>query len=116
MRVGAWARYPLKILAALKFLRGTALDPFAYTQERQAEHRDVRIYLSDIDLITETTTDATQDSAKGLANAPSHLKGYGHIRSNNRETWLEHRNRYRTELQLVQPLHLTDVNNKGTHE
>ena len=116
MQVGAWARYPLKILAALKFLRGTALDPFAYTQERQAEHRDLRIYLSDIDLITETTTDATQDSAKGLANAPSHLKGYGHIRSNNRETWLKHRNRYRKELQLVQPLHVTDISHQGTHE
>jgi hypothetical protein len=76
----------------------------------------VRIYLSDIDLIIEMATDATQDSAKRLANAPSHLKGYGHIRSNNRETWLEHRDRYRKELQLVQPLQLTDVNDKGTHE
>ena len=69
-----------------------------------------------IDLITEKTTDATQDSAKGLANAPSHLKGYGHIRSNNRETWLKHRNRYRKELQLVQTLHVKDISHQGTHE
>ena len=116
IRVGAWARYPLKILAVLKFLRGTVFDPFAYTAERQAEQTDLSKYLADIELIIEMVTSETMDSAMQLANAPSLLKGYGHVRTQHRSTWLEQRNRGRAELQLVQPLHLSDVNHRGTHE
>ena len=116
IRVGAWARYPLKILAVLKFLRGTVFDPFAYTAERQAEQTDLSKYLADIELIVEMVTSETMDSAMQLANAPSLLKGYGHVRTQHRSTWLEQRNRDRAELQLVQPLHLSDVNHRGTHE
>ena len=116
IRVGAWARYPLRMLAAMKFLRGSALDPFAYTAERQAEHRDLSAYLEDIELIADKATAEKMDCAKQLANAPSQLRGYGHVRAENRKSWLAQRNRYRAELQLAQPLHFTDVTYRGTHE
>ena len=116
IRIGAWARFPLKVLAGLKFVRGTAMDVFAYTDERRAEQADLSDYLTDIDLITEMATSETMDSAKHLANAPSTLKGYGHVRVQSRRTWLNQRNQYRAELRLVQPLNVTNVNHRGINE
>jgi indolepyruvate ferredoxin oxidoreductase len=113
IRMGAWARFPLKVLAGLKFVRGTAMDVFAYTDERRAERADLTDYLADIDLIAEMTTTGSMGSANQLANAPSKLRGYGHVRAQNRRTWLDQRNRYRAELQLAQPLNVTDVNQRG---
>lgn len=116
IRVGGWARYPLKILARLKGLRGTALDPFGYGHEKRAEQADLSAYLDDIKLISEMANTESIESVKQLAVAPSLLKGYGHIRVQNRSTWLDRRNRYRAELQLVQPLRLSDVNYRGINE
>ena len=116
VRMGAWARFPLRVLAGLKFVRGTAMDVFAYTDERRAERADLADYLADIDLIAEMATVESIDSAQQLANAPSKLKGYGHVRTRSRRTWLEQRNRCRAELQLVQPLNVTDVNHRGINE
>ena len=116
IRIGAWARFPLRMLAALKFVRGTAIDVFGHTAERRAERADLSDYLADIDLIAEMATIESMDSAKQLANAPAKLKGYGHVRTQSRTTWLEHRNRYRAELQLIQPLTIKDVNHRGINE
>ena len=116
IRISAWARLPLKVLAGLKFVRGTAMDVFAYTDERRAERADLADYLADIDLIAEMVTIESIDSAQQLANAPSKLKGYGHVRTRSRTTWLEQRNRSRAELQLVQPLNVTHVNHRGINE
>ena len=57
------------------------MDVFGYTDERRAERADLADYLADIDLITEMATIESIDSAKQLANAPSKLKGYGHVRT-----------------------------------
>jgi indolepyruvate ferredoxin oxidoreductase len=89
------------------------MDVFAYTDERRAERADLTDYLADIDLIAEMTTTGSMGSANQLANAPSKLRGYGHVRAQNRRTWLDQRNRYRAELQLAQPLNVTDVNQRG---
>ena len=104
------------MLAVLKFVKGTAMDVFAYADERRAERADLAGYLADIDLIAEIATIESVDSAQQLANAPSKLKGYGLVRTRSRRTWLEQRNRCRAELQLVQPLSGTDVNHRGPNE
>ena len=111
--MGAWARFPLRVLAGLKFLRGTAMDVFAYTDERRAERADLADYLADIDLIAEMATVESIDSAQQLAHAPAKIKGYGHVRTRSRGKWLEQRNRCRAELQLLHPLNVTDVNHRG---
>ena len=116
IRIGAWGRFPLRMLAGLKFIRGTAIDIFAYTYERRAEQADLSDYLADIDLIAEMTTSESMDSAKQLADAPSKLKGYGHVRTQSRGVWLDQRNRYRAELQLVQAVRVKDINHRGINE
>ena len=40
------------MLAKLKFLRGTALDPFAWTKERRDEQGDLKDYLLLLDTLT----------------------------------------------------------------
>ena len=92
------------------------MDMFAYTDERRAERTDLADYLADIDLIAEMSTIESIDSAQQLANAPSKLKGYGHVRTRSRTKWHEQRNRCRAELQLVQTLNVTDVSHKGINE
>ena len=116
IRFGAWARFPLKLLAGLKFVRGTPMDVFAYTDERRAERADLLYYLADIDLITEMTTNGLMEPAKQLANAPSKLKGYGHVRTQSRTTWLDQRNRYRAELKFAQPLNITGLNHRDMNK
>ena len=116
VRIGSWARYPLKSLAMLKFLRRTPLDPFGYGQEKRAEQSDLSAYLDDIKLISEATNSDNIESARQLAACVSTLRGYGHVRSKNRESWLVQRARYRAELELIQPLHLADVNHRGINE
>jgi indolepyruvate ferredoxin oxidoreductase len=116
VRIGAWARFPLRLLAALKFVRGTAMDIFAFTNERQAERADLSDYLADIELIAEMAASGTMESAKQLANAPSKLRGYGHVRTQSRRNWLEQRNRNRAELQFVQSIQGNDVNHRGINE
>ena len=116
IKMGAWARFPLKLLAGLKFVRGTAMDVFAYTDERRAERADLLYYLADIDLITEMTTNGLMEPAKQLANAPSKLKGYGHVRTQSRTTWLDQRNRYRAELKFAQPLNITGLNHRDMNK
>jgi hypothetical protein len=56
------------------------------------------------------------ESAKQLANAPSKLRGYGHLRAQSRKNWLEQRNRNRAELQFVQSIQENDVNHRGINE
>jgi indolepyruvate ferredoxin oxidoreductase len=41
--------YVFRLLARLKFLRGTAFDPFGYTLERKAERKLIEDYLGMID-------------------------------------------------------------------
>src|SRR5439155_9852290 len=43
---GGWMIHAFRMLAKLKFLRGTALDPFGRTEERRAERRLVEDYLA----------------------------------------------------------------------
>ena len=41
---GAWMMPAFRLLARLKFLRGTAFDPFGYTSDRKAERRLIADY------------------------------------------------------------------------
>jgi uncharacterized protein DUF6537 len=50
---GAWMIHTFRLLARLKFLRGTAFDRFGYSAERQTERRLIDEYLALIDRRTQ---------------------------------------------------------------
>lgn len=80
---GSWMLPAFKVLAKLKFLRGTAFDPFGHTQERRTERTLITDYEA---LIAELIAGLTADNhalAVKLAAVASDIKGYGHVKDAN---------------------------------
>jgi indolepyruvate ferredoxin oxidoreductase len=68
------------VLAKLKVLRGTALDPFGYTEERKAERRLVRDYEALLGELFASLTPDNHHIAVGLAAIPEKIRGFGHVK------------------------------------
>nr|WP_221210577.1 indolepyruvate ferredoxin oxidoreductase family protein [Variovorax sp. Sphag1AA] len=81
---GPWIVPVFRALTKLRFLRGTPLDMFGYTQERRMERSLVAQYEKNIDAalsVLEVTRDPLHhDCAVALASLPEHIRGYGHVR------------------------------------
>jgi indolepyruvate ferredoxin oxidoreductase len=72
-----------KGLAQLKFLRGTALDIFGKTEERQTERALIQEYM---DAVTEVLVSLTAENhtlAVQMSNVPEQIKGFGHVKERN---------------------------------
>lgn len=102
-RFGAWILGPLTLLARLKVLRGSFLDPLSHLRERQEEREDLQRYLDDLKLIAASVDQHTIDIATELAGCVSMLRGYGHVRSRNRKKWLAVRADLRAMLTMITP-------------
>jgi len=80
MSFGPWMMNMFTLLAKLKFLRGSALDPFGYTAERRTERALVRDYETLLDeLIARLSTD-NHHLAVGLAAIPEKIRGFGPVK------------------------------------
>jgi len=80
MSFGPWMLIVFKLIAKLKFLRGTALDPFGYTAERKAERQLVRDYETLLDELLARLSHDNHYLAVGLAAIPEKIRGFGHIK------------------------------------
>jgi indolepyruvate ferredoxin oxidoreductase len=78
---GHWMMSFFALLAHLKILRGTALDPFGYTEERRMERRLVDDYRMLIEHLLAGLSPATLGAAVRLAALPEKIRGYGHVRA-----------------------------------
>src|SRR5258708_29667359 len=67
MSFGPWMLTLFGLLAKLKFLRGTALDPFGYTAERKAERQLVSDYEMLLDELLVKLAPDNHHLAVGLA-------------------------------------------------
>jgi indolepyruvate ferredoxin oxidoreductase len=77
---GAWMMPAFRLLARMKFLRGTAFDPFGYTSDRKAERRLIANYETAITrYIAGLRADRIAALAR-LARLPEMIRGYGHIK------------------------------------
>ena len=69
-----------KLLAKLKFLRGTAFDPFGYTAERKVERALIGEYEALVDeLLAGLTADQPRPGRPAGLGARRH-QGYGHVK------------------------------------
>jgi indolepyruvate ferredoxin oxidoreductase len=68
-------------LAKLRVLRGTALDPFGWTDERRTERRLIGEYEALLDELTGALTPANHEVAVELAAIPERIRGYGHVKA-----------------------------------
>jgi indolepyruvate ferredoxin oxidoreductase len=80
---GAWMKYAFRLLARMKWLRHTALDPFGYTDERKAERRLIRDYQNTIEQCLTLLSADNHDLAVALASLPEQVRGFGHIKARN---------------------------------
>jgi indolepyruvate ferredoxin oxidoreductase len=80
---GRWVFQAFRILAKLRFLRGTTLDIFGYTQERRTERQLVRDYEKTIEDILPGLTADNHALAVRIASIPEEIRGFGHVKERN---------------------------------
>lgn len=77
---GTWVLPLFRVLARMKGLRGTALDPFGWLPERRQERAAIAEYERDMDEILPKVTPATLNIARELAELPMTILGYGMVK------------------------------------
>ena len=80
MSFGPWMMNVFGVLAKLKFLRGSALDPFGYTAERRTERQLVGDYEALLDELMARLTPDNHHLAVGLAVIPEKIRGFGPVK------------------------------------
>ncbi|WP_341921947.1 indolepyruvate ferredoxin oxidoreductase family protein [Polaromonas sp. YR568] len=80
-KFGPWMLTGFKLLARLKGLRGTALDPFGRTEERRMERGLIARYEASIEEVLRTLDADNHAAALDLARIPELIKGYGHVKA-----------------------------------
>ncbi|MDE0037572.1 MAG: indolepyruvate ferredoxin oxidoreductase family protein [Gammaproteobacteria bacterium] len=78
--VGGWFAPVLRLLARLRWLRGTALDPFRYTAERQLEKELVRTFEADVDTLVDSLDETNYESWVAIAKLPAGIRGFGPVK------------------------------------
>jgi indolepyruvate ferredoxin oxidoreductase len=81
MTLGPWMLSAFRVLAKFKFLRGTALDIFGYSEERRMERGLIADYEALLDEIIDRLTPQNHHIAVGLANTPEKIRGFGHVKA-----------------------------------
>jgi indolepyruvate ferredoxin oxidoreductase len=69
-----------KVLAKLKFLRGTPFDIFGYSRDRRTERRLVADYRALLTQVMAELTPANHRAAVALASLPEKIRGYGPVK------------------------------------
>jgi indolepyruvate ferredoxin oxidoreductase len=80
MSFGPWMLTLFGVLARLRFLRGTAFDPFGYTAERRTERQLVRDYETLLDELIAKLAPDNHPVAVGLAAIPEKIRGFGPVK------------------------------------
>ncbi|WP_296261204.1 MULTISPECIES: indolepyruvate ferredoxin oxidoreductase family protein [unclassified Pseudomonas] len=83
---GPWMLKGFKVLAGLKVLRNTWLDPFGRTHERKVDLQWLADYESLLDEVLGRLSVDNLALAVSLAQLPDAVRGYGHVR----ERYLSH--------------------------
>ena len=81
MSFGPWMMSAFGVLAKLKFLRGTALDPFGYSHERKIERKLIADYGTLLEELMAKLTPVNHPLAVALAAIPEKIRGYGHVKA-----------------------------------
>jgi indolepyruvate ferredoxin oxidoreductase len=97
LRLGGWMMPAMKLLAQGRRLRGTALDPFGYTEERRMERALIEDYRRRIESLLPSLDADRLKIATEIALLPLQMRGFGHVKQANvalarvREAELLHR-------------------------
>jgi len=73
----------LKVLAKLKFLRGTKADIFGYNQERKMERQLLHDFIHNLDVLITGLTPENHQLAVDIVEAAQQVRGFGHVKHAN---------------------------------
>jgi indolepyruvate ferredoxin oxidoreductase len=82
---GSWMLPAFKVLAKLRFLRGTALDIFGYTDERRTERNLIQDYERIVEELLAKLTPDNHALAVQITSIPEEIRGYGHVKARHLE-------------------------------
>ena len=80
---GPWMLTAFRVLATMKRLRGTALDPFGRTEERKTERRLIGEYKATLEELLAGLTADNHGIAVEIARIPDLIRGFGHVKEKN---------------------------------
>jgi indolepyruvate ferredoxin oxidoreductase len=80
---GGWMRTAMKALAKLKFLRGTAFDPFGRSEERRLERELIGEYEKTVETLLSGLRADNLGTAAEIARLPESIRGFGPIKQRN---------------------------------
>jgi indolepyruvate ferredoxin oxidoreductase len=79
-KYGPWMLSAMRVLARMKFLRGSALDVFGYAKERRTERQLIADYEKTVGELLEKLEAKRIDLAAEIAAIPEFIRGYGHVK------------------------------------
>ena len=77
---GPWMLPVFRVLAKLRFLRGTALDVFARSPDRKLERDLIAGYERDVATVLSLLSPVNVDTAVELLSLPDRIRGYGPVK------------------------------------
>lgn len=89
IKLGAWARPLLHLLARSKRLRGTRVDPFRYGEVRRTERELPGDYRKAMDKVLKRLNPGNIDDIAAIAELPHLVRGYEDIKMANTERYRE---------------------------
>jgi len=101
--LGPWAWRALQVLARLRGLRGTVLDPFRGNAERRLALRLIAEYEQDVEQLLRQLDAARLPLAVEIADWPERVRGFGHVREASVEAVAAHRARLAERWQAPVP-------------
>jgi len=93
VELGPWLMKAFHVLARLRGLRGTVLDPFRNGAERRLDRELLAQYEQDVDMLIQTVNEDNYRDAVALAALPQRIRGYGHVREAQAATAAQERER-----------------------
>jgi indolepyruvate ferredoxin oxidoreductase len=83
LRLGPWFRHVLRLLAAMKGLRGTPFDIFGYAEIRRTERELVTEFSALLAEVAQALTPGNREQALELIRLADAVRGYEDIKMNN---------------------------------
>ncbi len=77
---GPWMMPVFRMLAKLRWLRGTPLDVFGYNKDRRVERALIASYERDVGTVLRLLSPMTHDIAVELLSLPDKIRGYGPVK------------------------------------
>jgi indolepyruvate ferredoxin oxidoreductase len=100
---GPWMLSAFKTLAKFRFLRGTALDVFARSPDRQLERELIASYEKDVATVLGSLSPISAETALEILQLPDRIRGYGPVKEKAAEEANKRREQLLTDLASPPP-------------